>query len=589
LLKFAYRFTEYKMKKTKDLDFYLAVMLFVALAVFLSVFAPYRLAFKEQVGIFLWSPERIAWYFSNPAIISAIVGDWLTQFYIKNSTAVIVTLFLLVLSWVGLVRLLFLNGAKNGVFSLAMLPVVISGAFIVWPHYPLSALIGFLISIWASCLVSHIKKNGLRAVVIGVGIPVMFILAGSHALTFAGASCLLKSKRWKTNIIAFSVGIVVMLLVAHFYNYTFIRSLICPAVPNYILPHNLFLFLLPVSVFITISVSMLTESIFKMIPFTLVSVLLLLTTYIDPVIEYSIEVGTTAYRSSDWKEIRNVANKNLNTVYGLYYRNLSYAREGKLPDELLKCEDNFYIRNLLLISPAKNDGILMTYLTSFFFTDALLEVGDFSQAIDCALAGQTNTPGEYSSRMLRRLAEISVAAGDYDVATKYLNILSRTRNYRQWASDLIGCIERDSIPDKYLIWRSRASDTDRFSILGAINGSLNAIVADNPTNKVAIDYLMCMLLLDKNVKQFTDVYDRYWLNYLDQMIEVPHLYQEALLLNADTEESLRETINKYSISPEIVDRFLNLMSIQFEENTDLLKGFKDTYWYFMMLDNASEN
>ena len=540
------------MKKTKDLDFYLAVMLFVALAVFLSVFAPYRLAFKEQVGIFLWSPERIAWYFSNPAIISAIVGDWLTQFYIKNSTAVIVTLFLLVLSWVGLVRLLFLNGAKNGVFSLAMLPVVISGAFIVWPHYPLSALIGFLISIWASCLVSHIKKNGLRAVVIGVGIPVM-------------------------------------LLVAHFYNYTFIRSLICPAVPNYILPHNLFLFLLPVSVFITISVSMLTESIFKMIPFTLVSVLLLLTTYIDPVIEYSIEVGTTAYRSSDWKEIRNVANKNLNTVYGLYYRNLSYAREGKLPDELLKCEDNFYIRNLLLISPAKNDGILMTYLTSFFFTDALLEVGDFSQAIDCALAGQTNTPGEYSSRMLRRLAEISVAAGDYDVATKYLNILSRTRNYRQWASDLIGCIERDSIPDKYLIWRSRASDTDRFSILGAINGSLNAIVADNPTNKVAIDYLMCMLLLDKNVKQFTDVYDRYWLNYLDQMIEVPHLYQEALLLNADTEESLRETINKYSISPEIVDRFLNLMSIQFEENTDLLKGFKDTYWYFMMLDNASEN
>ena len=82
-----------------------------------------------------------------------------------------------------------------------------------------------------------------------------------------------------------------------------------------------------------------------------------------------------------------------------------------------------------------------------YFTDALLEMGDVSQATDCALLAQTVIPGHYSTRMLRRLAQIAVITADYDVARKYLNILMRTRNHRAWAQDLLEsmCVAKNSI------------------------------------------------------------------------------------------------------------------------------------------------
>jgi hypothetical protein len=189
------------------------------------------------------------------------------------------------------------------------------------------------------------------------------------------------------------------------------------------------------------------------------------------VLEFSVKVGTLAYRS-EWGQVRELASDNLDTQYGLYYRNLSYARGGTLPDALLKCDQGLLSDGLFLSTSVKDP-----YLSKFYFTDALLEMGDVSRATDCALLAQTVTPGYYSTRMLRRLSEISVITGDYQVASKYLYILSKTRFHSEWAGNMMDCIRKDSIPKQYLVLRSRTSDHDRFFDLNDIHSSLYVILS----------------------------------------------------------------------------------------------------------------
>ena len=89
----------------KSPDFPLSLVLLAAMTVLMAVLAPYRLAFKEQTGIFAWTPERISWYISNPAVISQILGDWLTQFYMNSVAAVVISVLLLKMVWSATVRL----------------------------------------------------------------------------------------------------------------------------------------------------------------------------------------------------------------------------------------------------------------------------------------------------------------------------------------------------------------------------------------------------------------------------------------------------------------------------------------------------
>lgn len=555
-----------------------AVLLFLAICTFYLVLAPYRLDFKEQIGIFFLSPERIGWYFSDPAVLSRMAGDWLTQFY--HGYGVVISMLLLLAGWVGTVRLIRLSGCERPSWLLAMLPVTVAGAFLVWPNYPVSALLGFVISIWAACSVSYTDR--IRPAVIALGVPAVFFLAGGHALTFAIAACFVKGGRLRINIPCALAGIVLMLVMGVFYNMNPVQSFVFPAVPSFVQPGVKVLSLLPMALILVLALVSVPAVQRHPLPLGAGSfaaaMAILLSAYSNPELEFSIRIGTLAYHS-EWDKVRELSSRNTNTEYGRFYRNFSYAREGKLPDRLLECRDNVG-SDALFLSTGRGDY----YLSMFYFTDALLEVGDLSQATDCALLAQTVMPGYYSSRMLRRLAEISITAGDYPVAMKYLDILSRTHNHGEWASNLAQCIQKDSIPEQYLIWRYRTSYTDRMFAQGDIRSSLRLITNASPMNRVAVDYLLCSCLLDKQVRTFVNYYDKLWLNRLDRVLKVPELYQEALMLEVNSDESLRAAVSKYGLSDKVVNRYMQFLNFQSDHMnlTELERRFGDTYWYYVM-------
>lgn len=573
-------------KKTKVEDICFAAGVVALSWVMLFFKAPYRLDFKEQISIFLLGADRIGWYLSNPAVVSSIAGDWLTQFFCGRFIAATLSALLFAAVLTGLARFFRLSEPERPDCLLLMsVPVLFEGYFITFPNYPVSATVGLVISIWAANALAHLKDSGYSFLIYGLSVPLLFVIAGSHAITAALLLAFLKRKDGIVPMASIAVGLILMLVCGRFYNLTFPQTLIWPVSSGYIIPHNALIILMP---WIILTVMILSLYYDRVMDFRFKSPVLVLIMGICSILsaelsnrelERAIKIGSLAYRN-EWKEVKTMAASGKPSAYSAYYWNVCNAREGLLADGLLKGKWGSST-DVLFLSTKRGDP----YFSMMYYTDALLEMGDVSQATDCALLAQTVVPGHYSTRMLRRLAEIAVVTSDYAVASKYLNILLHTRNHKAWARDMLGRIEADDIPEQYLTWRSRTAGSDRFFAQGDSKSSLKAIADLSSYNRVAIDYLLCSYLLDKNINTFVNLYDKYYLNSLDRIVTVPDLYQEALLVNVDSRESFSETVSKYNISREIADKYIRLMDARSKDphpEAVITKEAMGTYWHYIM-------
>lgn len=561
------------------------LLFFVAIAVFFLVLAPYRLGFKEQTSIFVLDRGFVSDYLSDPGFLAVMSGDFLSRFYWFNGMAVALTVLLLVSIWAGLVTLFERSGAGMNARLLALLPVCAETVFAVYLNYPVSATIGLALSVWCAVLFSGSRiDNATLIPALAFGTSLLFVLAGGHALTFALLLLTMRYREWRKTLPAAVIGIGLMLLAGRFYNLNFIQTLIWPVPNEYIVPPLSCLAIVPLlSVLCLTAGKRLSAFVCSLTAcLALVPVFFLIR---NERLESSIRLGTTAYRQ-EWDKVRELSESaDSRSPYSTYYRNLCYAREGRLAEELFRHPQN--LGDGLFLSIQRGSS----YLASFFFIDGLLEMGDVSQATDAALLGQTVMPSRFSTRMLRNLSEIAVLTGDYNVAGKYLNILSATPMHRRWARELRNCVDSDSLPERLQRWRSRAALADRTVAQGDWRASLKNIVDLNPMNRTAVDYLLCSMLLDKRGKSFEGYYERYWLDKLDRYYEVPPVYQQALLVNAYSDDSFREIIGKYRIAGSVAERYMRFQNALERSNGNLsaLGEYKDTYWYYIISTSIVEN
>mgnify|MGYP003397874381 FL=1 len=71
------------------------LLFFAAIFLFYKLVVPYQMAFKEQAGFFMATSSYIVQYLQKPAILSELLGDFLTQlFCLKTYYAVIPVLLL---------------------------------------------------------------------------------------------------------------------------------------------------------------------------------------------------------------------------------------------------------------------------------------------------------------------------------------------------------------------------------------------------------------------------------------------------------------------------------------------------------------
>lgn len=558
-------------KKTLIYEGMVVLLAFAAVSVFLAGYAPFRLGFKEQMSMFLLTPDRIDWYVSHPALLTAVAGDWLTQFYWYDGAAIAISVLLLIALWLGVMQLLRRGGSRNPAIP-ALLPVMTEMYLMSWMTYPVSATLSMVVAVWvAVALVGRSRISDLLLLVAGV--PLLYVLAGTHALTFALAVMLF---RWKDGVawLCLAAGLALILGVARLYNISFVQSLICPVYAGFVIPSYWWLAGSVASFLAALLIGVLADRLWLSTPIAVLLGGAAFWSGMDKGIELTLEMGTNAYRDN-WEKVYSLAQKNrTGNMYATYYYNLCNARKGKLADGLFRRSQA--TSNSLFLSVGQNSS----YLSVFLYSDALLEMGDISQATDCALLGQTIMPGGYSSRMVRRLAEIAMTTGDFAVAGKYLDMLAGTAVHGSWAREMKECIASRQLPEYMLRWRSRTAQGDCFYLQGDWMSSLPTIADMNPANRTAVDYLLCGLLLDKKLGSFRSYYDRYYLNGLDQMVAVPEIFQQALLSEVTSQESFDQTVVKYSISQKTASDFMDFFGLA--SGTMNPDSYRDSYWYYVM-------
>lgn len=549
------------------------VAVFAAMTFFLAEYAPYRMGFKEQISMFLLSADHLKWYFSHPACLAAIAGDWLTQFYWYGGAAIGITMSLLILLWLGTATLLKRSGSRFPAVA-ALLPSMVELYFLTWLNYPVSATLAMVLAVWTgAALAGQSRMTDLFLLVLGM--PLFYAGAGFHALTLGMAVLLFRGREW-TAWASFAAGILVSLAVGHQYNISFVQSLISPVPIGYITPKPMLTACSPLVFAITLITGKIIDRPWVSVPVAAILFGVVCRLGVDRSMELSLELGTNAYKDN-WTRVYELSSKNrTGNMYATYYYNLCNARNDRLADGLFR--KNQATSESLFLSVGQNSN----YLSVFFYSDALLEMGDLSQATDCALLGQTIIPGGYTTRMFRRLAQTAMVAGDYVVAAKYLDMLAGTPVHGKWAREMKDCIERNEMPQDIMRWRSRSAKSDKLYIQGNWMSALSTLADQNPLNKTAVDYLLCGCLLDKKIGSFRSCYDRYYYNKLDRLVDVPELFQQALLTDVTSQEQFDATVARYSISNKTANDFKDFFGLNSASGRMNPEAHRDSYWYYIM-------
>jgi hypothetical protein len=280
----------------------------------------------------------------------------------------------------------------------------------------------------------------------------------------------------------------------------------------------------------------------------------------------------------NWEKVKTMSNKaKYNTYLSSYYGNLVSAREGKLADELLTHYQAAHLGMFLAISETSS------YINLMSAPDVLMQCGDMAQAQHSAMLSMLFTPHQCPSRMVRKLAEIAIINGEYSIAEKYLNILSKTTLHRKWANENKQLIASDTAKFVFSGKRAILSQKDTLVSPNDWRNTLINLLESNPQNKTAADYLLCYHLLRKDLELFKADYDSY---YYETFGYTPsEIYQEAILLvlNKNDRQQYTDELKKYRISSNVwklSQEFLSLLENRQQNEEKIRSTFVNSYWFY---------
>jgi hypothetical protein len=209
--------------------------------------------------------------------------------------------------------------------------------------------------------------------------------------------------------------------------------------------------------------------------------------------------------------------------------------------------------------PLVPEALLLTHekrqsdLTQWKLSNLFLEVGHVNMAQK--LASEVVTTKGHFGAALEELAWINIIKRHPATAQVYLNALKKDLIYRRRAESLLHNLRDGFGPDQVArIERIRSCMRDETAgVTGSepLDETLAALLAHNPHNKMAFEYLMACYLLagrvDKIVENAGRLHD---LGYE----KTPTLYQEAMLIHFGSTGQQVDPA-RFKISPETLQRY----------------------------------
>ena len=559
--------------QTTVVKLFIALFPIIACYIYFRYVVPYHVCFKEQIQLFVYSSTDILPYFSKPAILACLGGDFLTQFlYSKTGGAVVITL-LLVAEW-GLIFLTlkrFAAASRHDTFLLlwSLFPVAIE--WILYPKYSFSLAlsVSFIIAILAFFF--YTKAKGKIAILVGVlMIPALYMIGGASVFLFAFLAILYDIKRGRNRFVywLFIVGLSIILPFilrlsflltlkrAYFYPYSDIVQMLSLVAMAFLAFHEMMgqarhdkLLRQPRHGSTIMIVVLIAAFIAGLVKFT------------DINQEKIYGVTIEAYHKN-WNKVLEIAESaELQNHVAASYTNLALSQKNLMGERLMDFYQPFTSGLFLPILPEVGNFAI------FASSDAYYYVGNMDMAQHAAMVGMIFSPYQRSARLVERLAEINMKTGDIAAAMKYIRILESTLFYRKKVERL-----RNISPLEFSMKNiMRSSNTYE---------ELEFFIINNPDNLPAINYLLCSCLLTKDISAFFKAYSTYFKGKSDH---VPKVYAEALLIYFAVKKTTAKELAEYGIPREIIKSFdeYTRMYEQYDRSlAPMQKKFPNTYWLF---------
>ena len=580
--------------KYKLVAFWLIV--FGALFAFLQMCFEYHFYYIEQSQLFLFSEAYIRNKLLLPGGFSMLVAEFLVQFFIRPYVGALVTAVLLTGVGVCTAGIVKRIAPVSGLFILYVLPMLALLFMHFDFNYRVQGTVCYLMMMALLCGYMRIRNDLFRLVAGCVLVPVLFWLAGSITVLFAGMVCLFeglrKTPKWYISLIGVAevlllgVGTVYFSLMGEYrwvfgpdlyYHYTLhpkeiiYYSWIC-------LP---LVFL--VAFFIrnknSLSGKKWRAGISRIAQLAMIAAVLWwgMPKYSDA---KTLKLKKLDYfaRTEQWdKTIEECKGKLTNFLY-MCHLNMALANKGELSDKMF----NFDQRGPqgLLVQWNKSENI------SCMLSDIYFTMGATASSQEMAFEGYVSAMEDGNPRMLKRLVQTNLIYGTYPVAEKYISILEKTYAYRDWAQSQRKYLYNDEVVESDPILGTRRRmlpDRNSLAMIKGLAGDLALFLEKGPANSAALQYLGAMYLLAKDLEGFKALVEKY---YGTEFLPVlPVHFQEAVIVMSEKEPDYWK---RFNVSETIVSRFTDYKKqVLANRNNSAIAGllnrsYGNTYWFYFM-------
>ncbi|MCR5151871.1 MAG: DUF6057 family protein [Prevotella sp.] len=596
---------KYLMKLTDYWKALLTAVFFIAVALFWAL--PYKsvLSYQEQYQMFLFDMSYFTERCAVPGGLVDYVAEYLTQFYYIPIVGALIIAALSVsvqrMTWVLCRR----NGASQGAYPLSFIPPILLWAYMGDENVMLSFTIALLVAQWLM-LYYHIvgdnlvppHRKWLKALYVVVLLPAYYWIAGPAVLIAAVYIALCEVMR-RPGVSSLGFALVTILPTVAFViiSSTFIQY----RLPNLLIGINYYRYMssvplmqfvveasvmvLPLIYIIRWTQTVLSGRVAVVVKTLFVAVAGGALVYLSfPRLKYDIIEYDYLVRTGQWsKIIAKAENRQPSTPMEVSCVNFALAMKGQLCDRLFEFYQN------------GSEGLFPTFQRDMFSpvssSEILYQLAMINDAERYAFEAQESIANHRKSgRLTKTITKCNIINGHYEVARKYLRMLSKTMFYSKWAKEQLamlnekGAVEKDPVYSRMRAFRQKKqdflfSDTEMDQMLGLL-------YLQNYDNRMAFEYLMAYELLMRDMEHF---YKYYPLGQYAKYNRIPTAMQQALIYQwAQTHDSLRGL--PWSLEPSTVQLFSQFASIYFSNKNDSRLGeppFDRTFWNYMLLDTRN--
>ena len=219
----------------------------------------------------------------------------------------------------------------------------------------------------------------------------------------------------------------------------------------------------------------------------------------------------------------------------------------------------------------------------FFCCDQYYDLGFMNESQHWAFEAQTIFPN--SPRLLKRLVQINLVNGKYELAEKFIRMLDDNMLYQDWVDRYQKYIDDTTLvgKDPEFSWKRKCEPTENFTASNPFL-KLKKLVEVNPENKLAFDYLLCALLLDGDLVNFKDMISN---NPIYTKSPLPRAWDEALVLYYYSTRSVplsndfqytKKSEQNFTSFTKAVKPYINDWQ---QIRTVLQRDYGTTYWYYL--------